>query len=196
MTSVCGDGQDPEQLYTHFDGFYSVTFVDADYPAGNYIGRVSTGWRNDKKQTLSLYWIIYDVGENELYHITYAPRTSSFYEGYSKTGIFSYGGIDYNISEDEAYTDLGKQDVCGKNIPSMKTADGNYVRHFTADETLSGLYFKIAPDWTDEEAVKKSIFAVSGPSDQLDKWYNPNTGRQIRSIRYPCTYFTSPRVTK
>ena len=198
VTSVCGDGQDPEQLYTHFDGFYSVTFVDADYPAGNYIRRVSTAWRNDKKQALASYKILYEVAENELYRITYAPQTTSIYENHTGfgPGVFTYRGVNYQIPEDEAYTDLGKQDIRGKNIPSMKPSSGEYVHHYTADEVLCGYVLQWAPDWKDEDDVTESTFAKSGSGDNLNKWYDPFTGRQVRSIRYPCTYFVSPRVTK
>ena len=198
VASVCGDGQDPEQQYTHFDGFYSVAFVDTDYPAGNYIMNVFTEWRDDKKQALASYKIIYHVAENELYRITYAPQTTSIFEDHTGfgPGVFTYRGVNYNISGDEAYTDLGKQDVCGKNIPGMKTAAGDYVHHYTADEVLRGTVLHWVPDWTNEEDVKKSTFAESGSGDNLNKWYDLLTGRQVRSIRYPCTYFVSPRVTR
>ena len=78
----------------------------------------------------------------------------------------------------------------------MKTAAGDYVHHYTADEVLRGTVLHWVPDWTNEEDVKKSTFAESGSGDNLNKWYDLLTGRQVRSIRYPCTYFVSPRVTR
>lgn len=165
VSTVCSPENDPDLYYLHYDGFYYTSNVKSVYPEGNYIREVASEWRDNKKTELSGYTISYAPNEKEIYEITYAPDTASILEKHSKKKV-------------ESYTEVGSLQ------PSKKLSDTEFIHHYTKDEVLCGLYY-----------LNNTKIAVSGSGNNLSKWYQVGHGRQVKNIKYPCTYFTSPRVT-
>ncbi len=163
-----------------FDTFYYTFSVCADYPAGNPIVRVETEWRNDAKQNLATYRISFAPTENEVYKITYAPNTVTMLENH----LFSWPS-DKNPA-DAMITKL-PGNMPSTNFHADPTDPTSPViasaHHYTADEVVYGEYYK-----------NGSLKAVSGSGNNLGKWYAPGHGKQVKGIKYPCTYFKSPRV--
>ena len=137
---------------------------------GNYIVAIGTDWRNDAKQNLASYRVAYQVSENAIYRITYAPRTTSIYEEHVKGGAVYQGTKGYNYTINGKYTDLSKQDSSGAFEPSASTVNGNFVRHYTADEPIYGEFYKSYQDLNDG-----NVYAVSGSGDHLNWWVSRPT---------------------
>lgn len=156
--------------YDRYDTYWYVSNVSASYPQGNYISAVSTDWRNDSKQNLASYKISYAVSDNEVYKITYAPKTTTIYQSgpsYART-----------------FTDLSTTDgVCASYYPSTKWGDGTYDTHYEADQVIYGEYYR-----------NGNLVAVSGSGNKLSKWYAPGHGKQVKNVKKSCTSFKSPRV--
>ena len=201
------------------DAVWYLSNVSVKYPEGNYIVGIDTGWRNDKKQNLATYKVTYAVSENAYYRITYAPQTTSIYENHTDkkldgtaTYTVKYKDGDnektYVYKVPERFNDLGKQQSSAAYYPSKKLDDGNYIHHYTADQPLSGEFFKSRADW---EA--NSVYAVSGSNAKgaLKNWYEffgtdkvkssksgvefkaNKLGKKVKNIKKACTSFKSPR---
>lgn len=183
-----------------------LSHVGMTYPEGNYIVAIGTDWRNDAKQNLASYRVAYQVSENAIYRITYAPRTTSIYEEHVKGGAVYQGTKGYNYTINGKYTDLSKQDSSGAFEPSASTVNGNFVRHYTADEPIYGEFYKSYQDLNDG-----NVYAVSGSGNHLNWWVEffgtgtinsskgnvsfpaNKVGKRIKSIKKGTTSFKSPR---
>jgi len=165
VKSVCGPEEDP-QKYTRYDYFYYVASVNVDYPAGNEIVRVETDWRNDTKQNLASYRISFATSETEVYKITFSPKSVSIYE-------------DLTVSP-KIYLPLTQ--IQGSLIPSTNFDDGTSIHTYYADDPIYGEYYK-----------NGELKAVTGSGDNINKWYKPGHGKQVKGLK-ALKSFKSPRV--
>ena len=202
-----------------------LSHVEAIYTEGSYVAGVGTDWRNDKKQNLASYRVVYAVSEKDYYMITYAPKTTTINENKSGSTVFTDGagnvcdltqgnttGAFYKatgIQPPEDYVELSRQNICGGYLPSASIpavdATGavigtDYLHHYTADQPIFGLYYKSRDDW-----MNSNPYAISGSGNNLNKWYGyavlagvqTNNGKRIRSVKKGVTSFKSiRRLTK
>ncbi len=206
-----------------YDSGYYVSSVAVNYPAGNYIARVQTDWRNDENNTLASYRITYATSDKEKYEIIYAPATGSVLQspvvdlttgetidtnfrtsfkqrvGYDLNGnpIYETVTIPANAPDKKIdwYYDGYTQTPTGtQGTVYVKDA---YIIHHDKDEVLGGFYYR-----------GKTILSA-GSGKNLKKWYKwngttevngvirNNNGKQYSNSKYglkPCTSFPSPRV--
>jgi hypothetical protein len=170
--------------YDNFTTFWFVSNVSATYPEGNYIVGVETDWRNDSKQNLASYRIAYAPSENEVYKITYAPNTTTIIETHTydeRTGKLT--GIEYETPSEYMGFNLNTKKFCEWFIPSENLGNGEFAHHYTADEAIYGEYYR-----------NGSKVAISGSGNNLNKWYKPGHGAQVRNVKKGTTSFKSPRV--
>ena len=162
------------------DTYFYTFSVCADYPAGNPIVRVETEWRNDAKQNLATYRISFAPTENEVYKITYAPNTVTMLENHLYSWPSDKNPADAMITKLPG--NMGSMNIYTDPTDPTSPVLAS-IHHYTGDEVVYGEYYK-----------NGSLKAVSGSGNNLGKWYKPGHGKQVKGIKYPCTYFKSPRV--
>ena len=81
---------DDATIQTSCGGYKKLDYIRqviVTYPEGNYIRKVVAGYGNDKKKSLTKYTITYQVGEKQLYTVSYAPKTNTVVEDHYRGRI-------------------------------------------------------------------------------------------------------------
>ena len=166
-----------------------ISKVTTVYPEGNYIRKVVAEYGNDKKKSLTKYTITYQVGEKQLYTVSYAPKTNTVVEDHYR-GRITF--VDHGV---HSYTNVDTGEVftvdADANLPSktlFKDSQGGvYLHHYDQDEILEAFY-------TDGKVDLKS-----GSGDNANAWYSYDSIKGIYvpankgGLRAPKS-FKSPRV--
>lgn len=110
------------------------------------------------------------------YTISYAPTKKDLYE-------ITYAPQTASILEEHGKGGIKYTEVSSV-LPSTKLSDTEFIHHYVEDQVLCGVYYR---------SGRK--YAVSGSGNNLPKWYRPGNGKRVKNVKYPCTFFTSPRVS-
>ena len=166
-----------------------ISKVTTVYPEGNYIRKVVADYGNDKKKSLTKYSITYQVGEKQLYTVSYAPKTNTVLEDHvgHRITYVDHGIVKkVNVDTGEVYT--VNTDA---NLPSQTlfkdSLGGVYLHHYEQDEILEAFY-------TDGKIDLKS-----GSGNNANAWYSYDSIHGIyvpahkSGLRAPKS-FKSPRV--
>ena len=175
-------GMEGADSSVHYERIVSLTQCGTEekpythYDSYFYISSIASDYpEGNYIAEVSADWRNDEKTELSAYTISYAPGENEVYE-------ITYAPETASILEEHEKDGIQYTEVSSA-LPSAKLSDTEFIHHYTKDQVLCGLYFR--------NGIQ---YAVSGSGGNLAKWYAPGHGRQVRNVRYPCTYFRSPRV--